>query len=194
VEIVEAGVLDNLTADEIATLAPAAGDYVLVTRLRDGTQVSLSRESIFHRLQALVDRLAGQSDLVLILCGAEFPGLSCSRLLLEPCRILQHVVSGVAQGRRLGVVVPLPAQVEEAQRRWRRVTDWVATEVATPYQIADFGGIGKTLRARGSEVIVIDGMAYTTAHKRLVLAASEIPTVLPITVVARVLKEFIVSL
>ena len=40
VEILERGALDGLTVEDIDKLAPDAGEYVLVSRMRDGSQGS----------------------------------------------------------------------------------------------------------------------------------------------------------
>ena len=41
IEIVECGALDNLSHEEINALRPSEGEYILVTRLRDGSTVKI---------------------------------------------------------------------------------------------------------------------------------------------------------
>ena len=50
VEIREAGALDGMTTEEIAKLAPRKGDYVLVTRLADGSSVQVAEQHITPRI------------------------------------------------------------------------------------------------------------------------------------------------
>ncbi|MDQ7849042.1 MAG: AroM family protein [Armatimonadota bacterium] len=190
-EVVEAGALDGLAEVEIAALAPASGEYLLATRLRDGRQVTVSRERILPHIQRALDRLAPQVDVVLLLCTGEFPPLASEQLLIEPSRVLHHVVAGVAGGRRLGVLVPLPAQVEEARRRWQAAGPVAAVAAASPYGNADFSGAGRALREAGAELIVMDCMGYTPGHKRQVVAAAARPVVLAGTAVAAVLRELL---
>ncbi|MGQ0571028.1 MAG: AroM family protein [Armatimonadota bacterium] len=68
----------------------------------------------------------------------------------------------------------------------------MGVETASPYQDADFEAVGRALRSRGAEIVVIDGMAYRSAHKQLVATASGLPTILAASAVAKVLGELVV--
>src|SRR5215211_5590228 len=75
VELIEGGALDGLSAHEVAKLAPRNGDYVLVTRLRDGSSVQIAEHHILPRMQEQVDRAVAEgADVVALLCTGEFPG------------------------------------------------------------------------------------------------------------------------
>ena len=56
-ELVQAGGLDGLTKEEIAKFKPEEGDYVLVSRLTDGTSVTFAERYILPRLQEAIDRM-----------------------------------------------------------------------------------------------------------------------------------------
>jgi len=190
-EIAEAGALDERAEDEIAALAPGPGEYVLVTRLRDGREVVISRERVLPYVQQALGQLAPTVELVLFLCTGEFPPLPCDRLLIEPSRLLQHIVTGVAGDRLLGILVPLPDQAADAARRWRAAGRVAAVTAASPYRDADFPQAARVLRAAGAEVIVMDCMGYTPAQKGEVVAASARPTILAGTAVAAVVRELL---
>ncbi|HCA41385.1 MAG TPA: AroM protein, partial [Aminobacterium sp.] len=49
VEVVESGALDGLTKDEVAEMAPKKDDYVLVTRMQDGSSVTVAERYITAR-------------------------------------------------------------------------------------------------------------------------------------------------
>jgi protein AroM len=192
VTILEAGALDGRTEGEIASLAPGPGEYVLVTRLRDGRQVVISRERVLPHVQQALDRLAPAVDAVLFLCTGEFPRLRGGGLLIEPSRVLHHVVAGLSEGRRLGVLVPLPEQVAAAEGRWRPAAERVAAVAAvSPYREGDFRGTAGALRRAGAQLIVMDCMGYTPAHKGEVVAAAGLPTILAATAVAAVVRELL---
>src|SRR5439155_995092 len=73
---VEFGALDGLTADEIARAAPGADDHTLVSRLRDGGEVTLGKTWTRDRLAALMERLdADAFDLIVLLCTGHFEGV-----------------------------------------------------------------------------------------------------------------------
>ena len=46
VELIEAGALDGLSSEQIAAMAPRPGDYVLVTRMADGTSVKICERAV----------------------------------------------------------------------------------------------------------------------------------------------------
>ena len=49
VELIEAGGLDGLSREEIETFVPEDGDYVLVSRLKDGSSVTFAERYVLHR-------------------------------------------------------------------------------------------------------------------------------------------------
>ena len=44
IELIQRGALDGVTADDITRMAPQPGEYVLVTRLTDGTSVRIAKK------------------------------------------------------------------------------------------------------------------------------------------------------
>ncbi|WP_019119350.1 AroM family protein [Brevibacillus massiliensis] len=49
-EIVEKGALDGLSAEQVAAMAPTEQTEVLVTRLADGSSVTISDEAVIPRV------------------------------------------------------------------------------------------------------------------------------------------------
>ena len=56
-ELVQAGGLDGLTREEIETFAPGPEDYVLVSRLTDGSSVTFAERHILPRLQNAITKM-----------------------------------------------------------------------------------------------------------------------------------------
>lgn len=54
IQLCQAGALDGLTAQEIAAFAPEEGDYVLISRLRDGSSAVFAEKHILPRLQQCI--------------------------------------------------------------------------------------------------------------------------------------------
>ncbi|MEX0974372.1 MAG: AroM family protein [Bacillota bacterium] len=74
VEVLEAGALDGLTLEEVRKLAPVQGDYVLVTRMADGTAVKIAERHILPLMQEKIDGLVRRgADVVALVCTGEFP-------------------------------------------------------------------------------------------------------------------------
>ena len=60
VELIQAGGLDGLTREEIQAFAPGPDDYVLISRLQDGSSVIFAERFILPRLQNCIDKLEEQ--------------------------------------------------------------------------------------------------------------------------------------
>lgn len=194
VEIIEAGALDDLTREQIAQIAPKEGEYVLVTRLRDGSSVQVAEHHILPLMQGHIEKVIGKgAEAVALVCTGEFPPFKSSKLLLEPQKLLYHFVAGIAKGRRVGVVIPLPAQVEEAVKRWKSVGASALEVVpASPYvEIAELEEASRKLKGWEAEIVVLDCMGFTTVHKARVAEITGLPVALPRTIVARTLAELL---
>ncbi len=193
VEIIEAGALDGLTLDEVHTLYPDKGDYVLITRMSDGTQVKIAEKHILPRMQEKIDSLTRQGvQVIALVCTGEFPGFRSSKLLVEPQKVLFGTVKAVAEGHKLGVFIPDIDQVEHAKTRWSRVTGDLVVEPASPYGSMDaIIEAAEKLRVAGVQIAVLDCIGYTDAVKKAVKEILGVPVVLARSIVARVLGELL---
>jgi protein AroM len=116
VPIWQAGVLDGLSAEAVAMLAPDLGEVGIVARLLDGSHALLSHRKILPRVQALVDRAVERGPrLIVILCGSDWSALRSPVLIVNPGRIFPAVVSAVASGRRLGIIKPSAGSTQWSQ-------------------------------------------------------------------------------
>ncbi|WP_204318452.1 AroM family protein, partial [Klebsiella aerogenes] len=77
--------------------APQQGDKLLVSRLLDGTQVTLGAARVESGLQEKIRELeATGCEVILLLCTGEFGRLQVERvLLLEPDRIIPPLISAI---------------------------------------------------------------------------------------------------
>jgi protein AroM len=186
------GVLDELTYEQILGLTPGPDDYVLHTRLRDGTSVTVGREPIVSLVQACIHQLEEEgADPILLLCTGEFPELRSQGLLIEPDRLLINVVRGLGVSR-LGVMVPLPSQVGELTEKWGGLGAVATFVAASPYtdqdQVARAAG---ELGGHDLDLVVMDCIGYTSAHKRSVSQVTGRPVLLSSSAVARVVGELL---
>lgn len=189
-EVIECGALDGLTLEEVEELAPREGEHVLVTRLRDGTQVSVSRERIIGRLQGCIRRLEAEADVIGLLCTGDFPELESRKMLIEPSTLILKTVEALKPSR-LGVMVPDPRQVGWAVERWSKTGAAVTVQSASPYA-GGGGGIeeaAERLRDADPDLIILDCIGYNVNAKRLVKRVTGKPVILPRTLMARVIGE-----
>jgi len=105
IEIIECGALDELTLEDVKKLEPKKGEYVLVTRLRDGTQVKVSRNKIIQRIRKCIRKIENYVDIIVLLCTGKFPETN-SKNLIKPSTPLYNVVLGLLPKGRLGILIP----------------------------------------------------------------------------------------
>ncbi|MDP2859427.1 MAG: AroM family protein [Bacillota bacterium] len=193
VEVVEGGALDGLSRGEIEAFKPEAGDYVLVTRLRDGTSVKIAERHILPLMQAQIDRVVGLgADVVALVCTGSFPEFACKRPLVEPQKVLGHMVRSVGERLSIGVVVPDKDQIAQAQRRWQGAGRAVSVVAASPYgDLSHLDSAAADLRQAGCELGVLDCIGFTFEMKRRFSERLGAPCVLARSALARVLKEIL---
>ncbi|MEM3948062.1 MAG: AroM family protein, partial [Zestosphaera sp.] len=175
---VECGALDKLSREEVKALAPGEGEYVLVTRLRDGAEVKVARERILPLMQECINSLEPLVDVLGLLCTGEFPELRSRKLLVEPSDLLLKVVESLKAGR-LGVVVPDPAQVDLTKRKWLGAASDIKILSVSPYTgtLEDLVRASEELGDR--DLIVLDCIGFSTEAKRAVATASGKPVLIP---------------
>lgn len=193
ISVIERGALDGLSLEEVKSFAPVAGDYVLVTRMRNGTSVTIAERHILPRMQQHVADLASLGcEVILLLCTGEFPTFTATVPLVRPVRILRGVVTALAQDAHLGVLTPSTDQIPQALKRWLEVAPQVTVQPASPYgipEMVDDGAAG--LAAAGVDLVLMDCMGYTKEMKARVKAITECPVLLARNVVARVVGELV---
>ena len=190
VRVVQAGALDGLSRAAIDALAPAAEDDALVTRLRDGADVIVAKARIVPRLQACLDRLAGETEAATILCAGVFPAFRSPHPVVMPERCMSAMVDAAFDGRHLGVIVPIEPQRASYRARWSRVDPRVAVVVASPYDDpARLVDASEALRRDGVSLVVMECMGFTSGMKQIVRDVTGVPALLPASVLARVLAE-----
>ncbi len=193
VRIVESGALDGLSLEEVSRLVPGAEDYVLVTRMRDGTPVKIAKRRIVQLMQQrITDAVAAGAELVALLCTGAFPEFECTKPLVLPDQVLGHMVRSVAGKMLVGVVVPDVAQVEQCRVRWQHTGREVHVTYASPYEdTSRLAEAAHELKSVGAELVVLDCMGYDFAAKRLFREVLGVPCILARSALSRVLREML---
>jgi protein AroM len=194
IQIVECGALDDLDERSISELKPRDGEEVLVTRLRDGTEVQVSHERIVNLVNDCIYSLEKKAGLVVLLCTGEFRGVHSEKLLIMPSDLLFRVVQSLLPRGRAGVLIPSPAQVDAIRTKWAREGLEVFIQALSPYQEADESAIREVSRkflAAKVDLIVLDCIGYSNQLSREMKHLTGLPVVLARTIVARVLKEIL---
>ena len=187
------GVLDGLAPEQIDALyRPAPGEPVLVTRLKDGSMVVLSRARVAPAVQHNIDALEAEGcSVVLLLCTGTFAGLyCCDSWLIEPDTIIPPLAAALLGPRRLGIVVPIASQITSENGKWQALQRPPLFAAAIPYD-ADATAVieaARDLAARGAEAVLLDCIGFTERHRHAA-AASGLPILLSNALVAKAVGE-----
>lgn len=194
IELIEKGALDGLTKKEIKKLTPKMRDYVLVTRLSDGTSVKVARKRIVPLIQKCIRELEDFGvDLNLLLCTGEIPSLKVKKPLLMPDELISNIVRCV-KGGKIGIVVPEKEQVPQIKRRWESRGLSVVITNANPYgESKAFEKAAKFLAKENVDLVVLDCIGFTPKVKELFRRLTGRHILLPQTVLGSILKDLITS-
>jgi protein AroM len=194
IEILQAGALDGLSKEEIAQFIPQKGDFVLVSRLNDGSSVKFGEHYILPRLQECVEKLENEgAEVIVFICTGKFPAQFHSKgLLLYPYTILHAVVPKLTSRSRIGVINPDLDQVKQCCETWGEDVQRVEAVVGSPY--GDLQAVidaAHELAAKDVDIIVMDCIGYTFKMKQAVQEITGKPVILARTLVARVIREML---
>ncbi|MFI5444961.1 AroM family protein [Polaromonas sp. UC242_47] len=195
VQIDEYGALDTLDAAARQALSPRAGAHRFATRLRDGGSIELDKESTEARLAHIMREADTQGyDLLVPLCtGTAIPALQT--LVIEPQQVVDQTMAALAHHcRRIGVMVPLAAQLETFHLAQTLPCE-LRLAHASPYE-SNPSRAAEALARAGRELadcdlIVMHCMGYAQAMRDAVADASARPVLLSNRIVAHTLAQLL---
>jgi protein AroM len=191
-EIVEKGCLDELKKEQIESLKPKEGDPFLITLLRDGSSVQVSKEKALGLFQQRIKELESEDvTLIALLCTGDFPNSKSKKLLIMPGKLIHRMAQGMlTKEKKLGVIIPSSGQMEQTEKKWIDVNHVVA--VASPYEDPEkVVEAAKKLQTKNVDLTVLDCIGYTRQMKQKVREITGKPVILARTILARVLSELL---
>ena len=194
VTLLQAGGLDGLSREEIQGFAPSPSDYVLISRLRDGSSVVFAERYILPRLQRCIETLEDQgAQLILFLCTGDFPPVFHSKVpLIFPCKVLNGLVPALASRGKIAVVTPTQQQVAQSEKKWREYVAEMTAIPASPYgPPEELEQAARQAAELDVDLVVMDCIGYTVEMKERFQAVSGKPVVLSRTLAARVVMELL---
>lgn len=192
-ELVQRGALDYLTTEQMQALQPVEGDYVLVSRLLDGSYVRIAERHILPLLQEAIAELnAIGAEAILMLCTGEFPADFISRApLIFPDKLLTGVVPALTGGH-IAVIVPQPEQVRQSEKRWEGLVQRVDIVTANPYEgIRAVEQAALQLKDSNADIVVLDCIGYSVMMKRCAAEITGKQVVLPRTLLAHIVRDLL---
>lgn len=185
-----AGGLDGFTPDQARELHDVSGKSPLVCLLSDGSTVEIPLPVLFPYLKGKVEALAAEgARSAVVLCSGGFPEFNSSIPVILPGAIVPSVVRGLYPGKTIGLIVPNEAQAPAAQAHWKSMGVETIPAVVSPYQDKGFMEAGRLFSSLKPELVAIDCMGFTEAHRDRLKKLCNCPVLLPKTLVARVVLE-----
>lgn len=192
-ELVQAGGLDGLTREEIAEFAPGKDDYVLVSRLQDGSSVTFAERYILPRLQDAITKMEEEGcSLIMMFCTGSFPEtLSTKKIpMIYPCELLNRLVPLMTKKSSIICMTPSPLQTEQCENKWRNYVKEVKAIAASPYgEWEALEQAAEEVKNIDADLIVLDCIGYTQKMKEMFAEKTGKKVVLPRTLLARVVSE-----
>ena len=173
VGVVETGVLDGLTFDEVRTKhTPNRSEkdaIVYVSRMRDGSEVKLLKSRVYLGVQQRLSELEPECDLIVVLCTGTFHGLNSTVPVVFPDQILHEHVRNLGIVTKLHVVAPATEQKPFLTSKWTTTVDKLSFTISSPYQKFRLADVVGDIRASQPEGVVLDCMGYRSEHKAMIL-------------------------
>ena len=178
----EYGALDDFTLEEIEVrFAPAEGDEVLVSRMRDGRQAQFAERFVTPLVQQKIDQAEAEgADATILFCTGVFPKFRHKKLFLEPQPLFHAAVQKLADGHKVGVLVPMEEQIAQGYQFWGKSGVDVEIACASPY-----GAFDRVVEAAKAF------KGYSVAMKRAIEDETGLSVLLPRTLAVRILCEFL---
>ncbi len=192
IEILEKGLLDNLSSEEIRGLKPKTGETPLVTRLRKGGSVQLSEKKISSLLPEAIDSMKTKMKVkvVGVLCTNDFQKTEFPPWVIFPFNSLKFLITRIINVKCLGVVAPLEGQIDAAKKKWKK--DKVIVEVKSPYARGNsWKEIAQTFSQKKVEVVILDCIGYKIKHKRALQKLLSVPVLLPRIILAFAIDQHV---
>lgn len=195
VELVERGVLDNCTSEQIASFAPSDDDHALTTRLADGGATVIGETAVMRRLPGILATLEAEVDAILLACTGPFPPMQLSKPFFVPDRIIAHAVAAAAPyGAPVGILAPLPEQESDTLQKFRTVLGEdapVVVRACSPYtdETKRMREAARELAAGGARLIAMDCFGYTAAMRAIVAEETGLPVIVARSIAARLAAE-----
>jgi protein AroM len=191
-EIVEAGALDDLTYDDILGIDLNPEDYILVSRMRDGREIKITKKFVVPRLQEQLDKIESKGvRLTVVMCTGKFPQFNSNGLVVTPSEILKGIIEGSLKEGKLAVVYPTVEQMPYVKRDFGRENITLYADSVSPYEPEDVEGLISRLEKEEPDLIFLNCFGFPLELKNNVQETTGKPTIHSSSVIARVLKELI---
>ncbi|WP_447928108.1 AroM family protein [Vreelandella sp. EE27] len=184
IEVIERGALDELTLEEVEHRYPIPEQaQVLVSRMRDGRQVTIAEQDLEPLLDTAIRAMAEDErvDAIVVLCTGELPDYRELPVpVLSPKRLVRHGLQALFPRGKLLVMTPEPRQMAYAQARWEEAGFEIEMLSASPYgETQELERAAREAALLKGEALYLDCMGYTLAQRARIAKLSGHRTLTP---------------
>jgi protein AroM len=195
-EVIMVGALDSFSKEEVLSLisssSPSKQGY-FVTRLRDGTLVTVPKECIIERIGSALQKLENQDvRLAAILCMGDYPAYPYGGIFLKPSEIIMQLITSFQDNEKGVIVIPLEEERQLANERWS------LRNVGSRIMVLPIGSDWNAVHSLSEEIqavmptfVLLECMGYDEHLKTHLKEKVNCPVILPKTLLAYILKGFI---
>jgi protein AroM len=192
VEYVEAGALDDLTRKEIEELSPKDDHDLLVSRIRDGSEITFGKSRIIPRLQKCIDQLnTANVKAIALLCAGVFPPFESKAPLLRADRLMYGFLGSIPNLNKVGLLLPGEKQMKPLGREFEEQGFKVVTSWLSPYSRGSVEEAVKPFKSKDVTVLSLLCMGYNPDLKEKIVKLTSKPAVLSQSLLAKAIHELL---
>lgn len=192
VTVLEKGALDTVSGADSDVVSPVSDEDVLVTRLRNGQEVMVSRQWVIPKVQQAIDQLVQESvNVIALLCAGDFSDIRCDVPLIRPDRLLYGVLGSLSI-KKIGVLIPSSRQSGFIREKFASLGYNAVVVSASPYRDPHLvKEAAKSLVREKVDAVVLDCFGYTLSMKEEVQAITRKPVLLVRSLLAYTIAELL---
>ena len=193
VEFLEAGALDDLTKKQIVELKPRDNHDVLVSRIRDGSEVMFGKSHILTRLQRCIDQLNAKNvGAIALLCAGAFPQFNSKAPILRTDLLTYGFLRSIPNLNKVGLLVPNDKQMKPLGREFEDEGFKVVTSWLSPYTQGSVEEAVRPFMREDVTVVSLLCMGYNPDLKEKIVNLTAKPAALSQSLLAKAIDELLV--
>ena len=194
-EVLEAGVLDGLTDEEITELFDPSLPLNMVTKRSGGRSAKLSHQLVLPKMQIIVDEFNRQDvDLIVILCGADWSTIHSKAPLMNLGSLFPNLLKGIAGTQRLGMIKPAQGQVERTAEQFTQMGMNTVVTSAFPYdehRLEAARAAAAYLAPTAPSMIWMSCVGMNEDMRQVVQEETGVPVILARSILRKVIEEVV---
>lgn len=192
-EIMQSGALDDLSLNDVLAFEPPQrGEYIMVTKMRDGSSVRFAENRILPHMQQRIEEMElNGASLIVILCTGEFPVQFRSSVpVIYPSLLLRGVMQALCRKANLLVLTPDSSQLRQAIPQWSHCAKQVNALALSPFSYAEeIENVALAAKALPADLAVMDCISFGREAQLEFQKLWGKPVLLSRTLLARIIAE-----